>query len=412
MSVLLRPLVSVAAALVEAWGEVRVHRARVVLSLVGVFLAVFAMTTITAVGGMGRQLLGESFERSSGRPATLQVNAYPDGAVTAGSTERVVAVLREAAERHDVRWSGLVSGGSAPVVVRFAAGAQTVQLTGVDAAYGVMHRVAPESGRWFTAADEEAFSPRLVVNGAFAERVGFDGSAPATVVLGGERPVRATVVGVVSPPYSDPAVPSGFVLNSAAAAWGLVDPAWSGPPSLELWVPEADAEALTALLQSEVQAALPGTSVSVWRADAGGELGVLDLVLAYGVRGVGVFALLLGGIGVLNVGLVTVRQRIREIGVRRSFGATSGRVFCAVLLESVAATAAAGALAVALSVALVSNAPLELLLPAGLTLTDVPAYPVAAAVEGFLAATAVGALAGLVPAVVAVRAQVVDAIRY
>ena len=43
--------------------------------------------------------------------------------------------------------------------------------------------------------------------------------------------------------------------------------------------------------------------------------------------------LVLGGLGVLNIGLVTVRQRIREIGVRRSFGASSGRVFSAVMLE-------------------------------------------------------------------------------
>ena len=43
---------------------------------------------------------------------------------------------------------------------------------------------------------------------------------------------------------------------------------------------------------------------------------------------------------------------------------------------------------------------------------DLPPFPLKAAVEGFLAATAVGALAGLIPAIVAVRAKVIDAIRY
>ena len=60
------------------------------------------------------------------------------------------------------------------------------------------------------------------------------------------------------------------------------------------------------------------------------------------IRGAGIVVLILGGLGVLNIGLVTVRQRIREIGVRRSFGATSGRIFSAVMLESVCATALAG----------------------------------------------------------------------
>ena len=54
--------------------------------------------------------------------------------------------------------------------------------------------------------------------------------------------------------------------------------------------------------------------------------------------GVGGFALLLGGLGLLNIALVTVRYRIREIGIRRSFGATGGRVFFGVLMESVVAT--------------------------------------------------------------------------
>ncbi|MDQ3475637.1 MAG: FtsX-like permease family protein, partial [Actinomycetota bacterium] len=134
------------------------------------------------------------------------------------------------------------------------------------------------------------------------------------------------------------------------------------------------------------------------------------LALNYGVRGISYFALLLGGVGVLNVGLVVVRQRIREIGVRRSFGATSGRVFITILLESVCATAVAGALAIGCAVALVLNLPYEQIL--SVPIEDLPPFPLQAAVEGFLAATAVGALAGIVPAIVAVRARVIDAIRY
>jgi ABC-type antimicrobial peptide transport system permease subunit len=115
---------------------------------------------------------------------------------------------------------------------------------------------------------------------------------------------------------------------------------------------------------------------------------------------------------VLNIGLVTVRQRIREIGVRRSFGATSARIFSAVMLESVCATAAAGVVAVGASIVLVRNFPFEQWLGDGVPLADTPGFPVAAAVEGLVAATAVGALAGLLPAIIAVRAKVIDAIRY
>ncbi|MEJ5944129.1 ABC transporter permease [Pseudokineococcus basanitobsidens] len=393
--------------LAEAWGEVRVHRVRVVLSLVGVFLAVLALTTVTAVGAMGRQLVTEEAERIGGRPATVLVDAYPDTGEL--DREQASAVLDEFVERHQVRWS-TTGGYGTDVVVRFPDGAQTATMTPVDPAYGVIHRVVTEEGRWFTDDDVLALAPPLVVNRAFADALGgFSAQDPRTVQLGGSTPVTAVVVGVVDDGQVD--YPSGYLLHQHAERW-IPDALAGSSVSVEMWVPPDDADAVVALATDELSGAVPGATVQAYRSDSAEGLAVLDLVLAYGVRGAGLFALLLGGIGVLNVGLVTVRQRIREIGVRRSFGATSTRVFTAVLLESVVATTLAGAAAVVVSVAVVTNLPLDLLAGTGLSLTDVPPFPVRAAVEGLVAAVAVGALAGLVPAVMAVRARVVDAIRY
>ena len=397
------------AAITEAWQEVRVHRVRVVLSLVGVFLAVFAMTTITAVGRMGAQMLQESSDRSQGRAATLQLDVYSsDGSSTVDAES--MAQLRSVVARHGIPWSSLT--GSLQFPARLPAGTKLVSGTIVEPRYGEMHRIQVLQGRWFTDADTDRFAPALVVDQQFADGLGgFDPAAPPTVVLGGDTPVRATVIGVVDDRNTDGV--SAWVLPGDVERWISADTTYgSAQLGMQVWVPDGDAEALQQVLQQELTASVPGGNAGVYRYDSGEELGVVNVVLAYGVRGIGIFALVLGGIGVLNVGLVTVRQRIREIGVRRSFGATSGRVFFAVLFESVCATAAAGALAVLLSVAIISNLPLSLILPQGISLTDVPPYPWEAALEGFLAATAIGALAGLVPAVMAVRAQVIDAIRY
>ncbi len=136
-------------------------------------------------------------------------------------------------------------------------------------------------------------------------------------------------------------------------------------------------------------------------------------LLRLAIRGAGIVVLVLGGLGVLNIGLVTVRQRIREIGVRRSFGAT---LRAGLLARSCSRASAprplAGVVAVAASIVLVRNLPLDQLLNGGVPLADTPGFPVAAAVEGLIAATAVGALAGLLPAIIAVRAKVIDAIRF
>jgi putative ABC transport system permease protein len=115
--------------------------------------------------------------------------------------------------------------------------------------------------------------------------------------------------------------------------------------------------------------------------------------------------LLLGALGLVNISMVTVRQRVREIGVRRSFGATAARVFFAVMMESVVATVSAGVIGV-----VVENPFTQNLLAQGVI--DVPAVPLSAAVIGLVCATGVGALAGLPPASVAVRVKVIDAIRF
>jgi len=135
---------------------------------------------------------------------------------------------------------------------------------------------------------------------------------------------------------------------------------------------------------------------------------LLPLKLAVG--GVAGLVLLLGALGLVNIALVTVRQRIREIGIRRSFGATAGRVFFAVMMESIVASVAAGVIGVAVAVLIVQN-PLVREKLAG-ALIDVPAFPIEAALIGLVSAAGVGALAGLLPALVAVRVKVIDAIRY
>jgi putative ABC transport system permease protein len=283
----------------------------------------------------------------------------------------------------------------------------------VSPSYGGLHRVEPIDGRWLREGDRQSFSPALVVNEAFLAALGVpDLSARPTVVIGGTAPVRATIVGVVRAGYGDELLV--YRVDRSTGPWdtaSTTDPRMSRPSTLELWVPAEQTDEVMATVSHDLGLALHGVQVDTYRQDAQGMEEALAL-LRLAVRGAGGIVLLLGGLGVLNIGLVTVRQRIREIGVRRSFGATSGRIFAAVMLESVCATALAGLAAVGASILLVRNLPLDRLLNNGIPLADTPGFPVSSAVEGLLAATLVGALAGLLPAIIAVRAKVIDAIRF
>jgi putative ABC transport system permease protein len=79
-------------------------------------------------------------------------------------------------------------------------------------------------------------------------------------------------------------------------------------------------------------------------------------------------------------------------------------------MESVVATVVAGLVGIVVAVAIIKNLPIERALGTGIQ--DMPPFPVSAALTGMACATAVGALAGLIPATVAVRVKVIDAIRY
>nr|WP_246405651.1 ABC transporter permease [Modestobacter versicolor] len=394
----------------EAWGEVRVHKARVLLSLVGVFLAVLAMTTVTALGEMAAQVQQEQAEASGGRTATISVQAYDPMTGTLPQAEWEAGVDALVA-RYGMPAEAVATTAYGQALYRMPGGTQTIDTIRVSPSYGPLHRIQPVEGRWFRAGDRESMSPALVVNEDFLGMLGVaDLSSRPTVVIGGPQPVLATIVGVAR---WNSGYPTAYRIDESAgdgaAATGSAG-YWS-PPSLELWVPSAQADAVTEAVQTDLARLLPGAEVQAFRADPENlESTIAKLRMA--VRAAGLVVLALGGLGVLNIGLVTVRQRIREIGVRRSFGATSARVFSAVVLESVVATALAGLAAVALSVAVVRNLPLERWLAGGIPLVDAPGFPVSAAVEGLIAATAVGALAGLVPALIAVRVKVIDAIRF
>jgi ABC-type antimicrobial peptide transport system permease subunit len=406
-------VIPVLATVAEAWSEVRVHKARVVLSLVGVFLAVFAMTTVTALGLLVAQVQQEQGERMGGRAATIAVTAYDPQTGMPPATQEWDAAVADLTERYGI--TATASIGHEETRFRLPGGTRAVQTRRVSPSYGQLHRIEPIEGRWLREGDRDSLAPAVVVNEAFLGALGVpDLSSQPTVVIGGRTPVRAAVVGVVREGYADELL--AYRVDRSAGPWDApraADPSEMGfsPPTLELWVPPEQADEVMAVVTNDLGLALGGVQVDAYRQDAQGleeTLGMLRLA----IRGAGVVVLVLGGLGVLNIGLVTVRQRIREIGVRRSFGATSARVFSAIVLESVCATFLAGLAAVALSVVLVRNLPLERLLNSGVPLADTPGFPVAAAVEGLVAATAVGALAGLLPAVIAVRARVIDAIRF
>jgi len=126
------------------------------------------------------------------------------------------------------------------------------------------------------------------------------------------------------------------------------------------------------------------------------------LLVSIALSGLG---LLVGGIGVMNIMLVSVTERTREIGVRKAVGARSRDIVFQFLTEAVTLTGAGGLIGIALSIlvtmlvgALVPSLP-----------SEVPAWAV---ITGFLMSVSVGVFFGVWPAFKAARLDPVEALRY
>jgi putative ABC transport system permease protein len=115
--------------------------------------------------------------------------------------------------------------------------------------------------------------------------------------------------------------------------------------------------------------------------------------------------LLVGGIGVMNIMLVSVTERTREIGVRKAVGARSSDIIVQFLTEAVVLTALGGIIGLIIGW-LISRA-------AGLIFPNLPtAVPLWAAVSGVMVSVGVGLFFGIWPAGRAARLDPVEALRY
>lgn len=388
-------------ALVEAWQELRINKTRILLALVGVALSVAALTSVVGLGNLAREGFKASSEQNGGRAATLGIGVYGP---TQPDEEKLEDAYQGVIDRYGITYYS--HAGQAQHSFQSPYGVQQVNLQLVDPGYGVIHRLDVRQGGWFAADDENRLAPALVVSEGFYNAAGRPNlTTDPKVRLLGSQETTAVIIGVV-PDQHPQAPPSAFMLTGAA---DRADISSGGFGQFKLWVGDDQAEALRLAITSDMQRQFPGMQVQVERMDYASYGDPFETV-QLAVGGIAGLVLLLGAVGMLNISMVTVRYRVREIGIRRSFGATSQRIFLGVMMESVVATAVAGIVGVMLSVAVVKHPWIQANIAPGLT--EYPGFPVEAAVLGLGSAVLVGALAGAIPALVAVRIKVIDAIRF
>ncbi len=141
------------------------------------------------------------------------------------------------------------------------------------------------------------------------------------------------------------------------------------------------------------------------QADVLSSASTINTILTLLLGGIAGISLLVGGIGVMNVMLVTVTERTREIGVRKAIGAKRRDILRQFLIESVVMSGTGGLIGVAMGVL---TAKIASAVQSNITLLSKPSAAVIAL--GFSAA--VGIFFGYYPALRAARLDPIEALRY
>jgi putative ABC transport system permease protein len=344
--------------ILDAWTALRRNRTRSLLTMLGIVWGIVTVTLLIAYGNSFRHILVTGFD-AFGKSVVIawpQQTSEQPGGQRAGKK-----VVLEQADLDMVKASApLVKYACLETVRRpgIAYGDRmvgTAAIRGVCPEYGEMRNEVPSEGRWINATDQLERRRVCFLGGRIKEQL-FSGrpAVGETVLIGG---VRFTVIGVMARkiqlsnyfssddesvwmPYSA----AGDLWNTRYAAVLVFQPI---APQFEK---RAMAQVLAAIATRQQFSPTDPKAFQMFGRDEfrpiidGITIG-LEVLLTF----IGTLTLGIGGVGVMNIMLVSVDERIREIGLRRALGAKKLHIKMQFLAETLMIMLLGGAIGIILS---------------------------------------------------------------
>jgi len=396
--------------LLSALQSLASNKVRASLTMLGVVIGVLAVTLLVSVGDGARAYLDTTLSGIGtnllsvlpGRRETRGGFGGPQGGTVAKplTMDDVRALQRQATLLRGV--SPIVSGGGA---VRFENRQRDAMVFGVGPAFEDLRNMHVDVGTFVRDEDLDGHR-RVAVIGRTMARELFGDESP----LG--RPIRIAdgrfrIVGILERKGTTMGVDlDDLVFIPATTAQDLF-----GQPYISqlLTAARSKSEVKDATLEIEDVLARRRNGERTFTVQSMDDLievfGSLTAAMTAALFAIASVSLVVGGIGIMNIMLVSVRERTREIGVRRALGATRTDVLLQFLIEALVLAALGGVIGLALGFAVVQS--VNRLAP------DIPLkLSTWIAAIAFGASFAVGIVSGVVPARRAARLEPVEALRY
>ena len=331
----------------------RANKMRSLLTMLGIVIGIASVITMVALGNGAQNAIKERIARLGTTVLQINPQRVSQGGVHTASTAKLttkdVDMLRERAPNVvAVNWQQ-----DRDLQVVWKNRNTNVQITGTPPNFLDVRGFKLANGRMFTAADDDARRKVAVFGSELLRQFNVD---DGEALIGEQVRIAGrafTVIGVLAP--------------KGASAGGdgdqqILIPFQTGRSGIfgtdrinDIWTLVSSEDSITVAM-AEIQGALrrshklrperPDDFSIRNQADLLATMGETTQTFTMLLAGVAAVSLLVGGIGIMNIMLVSVTERTREIGVRKALGATKGNILFQFLAEAVILCVLGGALGV------------------------------------------------------------------
>ena len=392
----------------QALQNVWSNKLRTFLTMLGIIIGVMAVIVIVGLGNGMTQSMRDSF--SAMGTNTLSINIWGYGSRTV-TVEDVYAIgtknpdlIRSISPQIDFRNNTPKVGTT---TYRYS------NVAGVDENFTSMKNYTVAQGRGLQYMDMKD-NKQVCVIGDYLNRVAYGGRGVGqTIKLG---PYKFRIVGVLNAKVNNTSMQQGSdddcIYLPYTIAMRLSNTAMASSyiaiMSDESKANEAKAAVeayLTDLFKSD--SAFYVYSASEWLEEMNNMINMVIVILT----GIASISLLVGGIGIMNIMLVSVTERTREIGIRKALGAKERVILSQFVVEAATTSALGGVLGIVLGyiVSMAANHVLPMI-SSDIDVTVSPSFNSIAVAFGI--SVFIGVLFGYLPAKRAARLNPIEALRY